>query len=113
MWRSGRVGSKPAFTRSGLPLVRDASTRSSCSLLTCRSTMPRVSSAICSGTGRNEGIGRPDAGSVVLVVAPGDRRVREPAVVHELLELLADLEERKALGRDRDRGTRAGIAPRV
>src|SRR5262245_26223875 len=48
---------------------------------------------------------------VVFVVAAGDREVA--AVVHELAQLLADLEEGEALGRDVDGGAGARVPPCV
>src|SRR5262245_24804689 len=52
------------------------------------------------------------AASIVLVVAAGDRG-RQAAVVDELLQLFADLEERQALRRNGDRRARPRVASRV
>src|SRR5688500_5685963 len=114
MCRSGRVGSKPAFTLRGLPVFADSFRRSSSSARTCTSTAPRVMIPSCSSTGGNmpPRIYTTLTGSVVLVGAARDLR-SESAVVHELFELLADLEERKTLRRDRNRPTGPRVATRV
>src|SRR5262249_29404971 len=111
-----------AFTRSGVPVSRDRARRSSSSARTCRSTTPRVSNAICSSTGGKFGMrsviaeprtarARYVPSSVRVVVAAGDGQV--PAVVHELLQLLADFEKRQPLRGHGHRRTRARVAPRV
>src|ERR1700722_15237489 len=105
MWRSGRVGSKPALTFKGTPLAREASRRSSSSGRVMTSTTPRRRTSSCSWTGRKL------TASVVGVVAARDREVA--AVVDELLELLADLEEREALGGHGYGGSRPRVASRV
>src|SRR5664279_2360299 len=54
--RSGAVGSKPAFTRMGLPVARDFSIRSRRSLSRMISAAPLRKQASCSSTGENEGM---------------------------------------------------------
>src|SRR6185437_1432289 len=52
--RSGAVGSKPAFTRSGRPAARAASRRASSSRSVMISTAPLRKYASCSSAGRND-----------------------------------------------------------